>query len=218
MIVKPSAVHPAAVAGAAEVRIAVGPDARAGLQQPVYSRVMQTAHWGTLTLLLCAYAIAWTIDSAASPVDKAWLIMLHRSLGIAILLVTGLRLVIRQCTRIPPLPAGLPAAQRLAARVSVISLYALLIGQPLLGLAASILHDERVVLFGGFVLPRRLPLDPTLAHGLFQVHRAVGWMLLALIGLHVAAALYHYFVRKDHVLAAMLPGLRMQPGDADSVL
>jgi cytochrome b561 len=30
--------------------------------------------------------------------------------------------------------------------------------------------------------------------------------LLTLVGLHVAAALYHYFIRRDGVLQRMLPG------------
>jgi cytochrome b561 len=31
------------------------------------------------------------------------------------------------------------------------------------------------------------------------------WTLLALIALHAAAALYHYFIRRDGVLQRMLP-------------
>jgi cytochrome b561 len=172
---------------------------------------MQSMHWGTVTLLLCTFAAAWMIDDMPKPADRAWLLMLHRSLGITLLLVTGLRLVIRYRTRIPPLPPGLPTAQRLAAKLSAISLYAALITQPVLGLAASILHGDRVVLFGGFVLPRLLPGDRRLAHALFEVHGAAAAAFLAVIGLHIAAALYHHFVRKDHVLASMLPGVSMTP-------
>ena len=32
------------------------------------------------------------------------------------------------------------------------------------------------------------------------------YLLLSLVGLHVAAALYHYFIRRDRVLQRMLPG------------
>ncbi|MGH9485792.1 MAG: cytochrome b/b6 domain-containing protein, partial [Terriglobales bacterium] len=34
------------------------------------------------------------------------------------------------------------------------------------------------------------------------------YLLLGLAGLHVAAALYHYFIRRDCVLQRMLPGGR----------
>jgi cytochrome b561 len=32
------------------------------------------------------------------------------------------------------------------------------------------------------------------------------YLLLTLVGLHVLAALYHYFIRRDGVLQRMLPG------------
>jgi cytochrome b561 len=177
-------------------------------EAPGYSRVMQAIHWTTLTLLLSACLAAWMIDGAGSRERAIWLVMLHRSLGMTILLITLIRLVTRQRTRIPPLPAGLPAVQRIASRVSAILLYILLSVQPLLGLAASLLHGDRVVLFGNIELPAPLPVNKPLAHQIFQLHGWTALALLLLIGLHGTAALYHHFIRKDAVLAGMLPGVR----------
>nr|WP_294560096.1 cytochrome b/b6 domain-containing protein [uncultured Rhodopila sp.] len=173
-----------------------------------YSRVMQVIHWTTLALLLSACLAAWMIDAAGSREQAAWLVMLHRSLGMTILLMTPIRLAIRQRAGTPPLPAGLPAAQRIAARVTAGLLYALLGLQPLLGLAASQLHGDRVLLFGTIDLPAWLPANRPLAHQIFQLHGWTAMALLLLIGLHATAALYHHFVRKDAVLAGMLPGVR----------
>ncbi|MBI3702316.1 MAG: cytochrome b/b6 domain-containing protein, partial [Rhizobiales bacterium] len=40
-----------------------------------------------------------------------------------------------------------------------------------------------------------------------DVHAVLSnYAMLTLIGLHVTAALYHYFVRRDGVLQRMLPG------------
>jgi cytochrome b561 len=185
---------------------------RVGDQVVGYTRAMQAMHWGTVALLICAYLAAWMIDGASSPAEKAWLIMLHRSFGITILLLTWMRLAFRLRTRVPPLPADVPAVQRLAARASVITLYAVLIVQPLLGLAASMLHGGRTMVFGSVVLRPLLPVDRAFAHQVF--HRVYAWTslaLLALIGMHVVAALHHHFVRKDEVLAGMLPGVQRQP-------
>jgi cytochrome b561 len=175
---------------------------------PRYSGVMQAMHWVTVALLCCAYPVAWMIDSAISQPEAARLLMLHRSFGVAILLMTILRLGIRRQARIPPLPADLPAIQRVAARASAALLYALLIVQPLLGFAASLLHGDHVVLFGNLELPVRVTVDKPLAHRLFELHGWIALALLGLIGLHAAAALHHHFVRKDSVLAGMLPGRR----------
>jgi cytochrome b561 len=38
------------------------------------------------------------------------------------------------------------------------------------------------------------------------MHLLGSWILLGLVSLHVAAALYHHFVGRDRVLWAMLPG------------
>jgi cytochrome b561 len=175
-------------------------------ESPGYSGVMQAIHWTTLILLLCACLAAWMIDGAGSRDQAAWLVMLHRSLGMTILLITLIRLAARQRTRIARLPPGLPPVQRVAARATTILLYALLGLQPLLGLAASLLHGDRVVLFGGIALPGPLPVNKPLAHDIFQLHGWTAIALLLLIGLHAAAALHHHFVRKDAVLAGMLPG------------
>jgi cytochrome b561 len=170
---------------------------------------MQAIHWTTLTLLLCACLAAWMIGGATSRGQAAWLVMLHRSLGMTILLMTPIRLAIRRRSRIPALPAGLPAAQRVAARVTMVTLYALLTLQPLLGLAASQFHGDRVALFGTIALPLLVPMNKPLAHHIFQLHGWTALALLLLIGLHATAALYHHFVRKDAVLAGMLPGVRL---------
>ena len=47
-----------------------------------------------------------------------------------------------------------------------------------------------------------LPLN---AKAAYDVHVFVVWSLFALIGLHVAAALFHHFVRRDGILIRMLP-------------
>jgi hypothetical protein len=44
-----------------------------------------------------------------------------------------------------------------------------------------------------------------LAHQLLSLHKIVGFSLLGLIVLHVSAALYHHFWRRDDTLTAMLP-------------
>lgn len=91
----------------------------------------------------------------------------------------------------------------------------MLIVQPLLGLAASLLHGDRTVLFGGVVLPVVLPEDRALAHQVFQVHDWTALVLLVLISLHATAALYHHFVGRDAVLAGLLPGVQRLPQRAD---
>lgn len=173
--------------------------------RPGYSGPMRAMHWATVALLLGTYTLAWTIEDAATTSEAAWLAMLHRSCGLGVLALTVLRLTWRQVTAVPPLPAELPASRRLAARAVTVAFYALLGLQPLLGLAASLLHGDQVTLFGRFALPAILPVDKPLAQRVFALHGWLALLLLALIGVHVVAALHHHVIRRDQVLAGMLP-------------
>ena len=172
-----------------------------------YTRAMQIMHWVTVALLFGAYLLAWAAGNAETGVEAAWLVMLHRSFGLTILALTAIRFAWRQRSRVPPLPADVPAIQQLAARASAMGLYVLLALQPLLGLTASMLHGDRILVFGGIVAPSFLPADPAFAHQVFEMHGWTALLLLALIGVHSGAALYHHLIRRDEVLAGMLPGL-----------
>jgi cytochrome b561 len=173
-----------------------------------YGRTMRVLHWSTAALLLGPYLTVWAIGHIASEADAVWLAMLHRSFGIQLLLLTVTRLLVRGRSAIPPLPSGIPALQRLAARLNVAGLYALLIAQPLLGIAGTMVHGDRATVFGNFVLPAMLPVNPKLGMDLFAMHGWVAVALLGLIGMHAIAALHHHFVRRDTVLLRMLPGAR----------
>ena len=56
-----------------------------------------------------------------------------------------------------------------------------------------------------FNLPPIVGKDEAFATQLFTIHRWVGWLLIALVLMHVGAALYHQFIRRDSVLKRMLP-------------
>ncbi|HEV2676074.1 MAG TPA: cytochrome b/b6 domain-containing protein [Aliidongia sp.] len=180
-----------------------------------YGGAMRAIHWITLALLVGAYALAWSIDGASSRDQAAWLRMVHRSFGLTILLLTVIRLGWRQVSPAPALPDSMPWAQRIAAKGVAILLYVLLFLQPLLGLAASQAHGDRVGFFGLWTLPSVMATDRALSRQLFALHGTVALVLLALIALHAGAALHHHFIRRDDLLRGMLPSLRRSPGQSD---
>ena len=182
-----------------------------------HTAAIRTMHWVSASLLVGSYATAWTVSFATSNASAARLILLHRSFGVVIFTVTAIRFAWRQRTRMPDLPTDVPKLQRKAARANVVGLYILLVLQPLLGLTASMLHGDHLSLLGGLVMPDLLPIDRKLAHAIFQAHGIVALLLLGLIGMHAAAALYHHFVRRDDVLAGMLPGVERRGGTASPV-
>ncbi len=85
---------------------------------PFYPLSMRVLHWLTAALLLFAYPLAWSIEHAQSAEAAARLVMLHRSIGVTVFLLTLIRLVRRMTSEAPPLPTDLPGWQHWAAQVN----------------------------------------------------------------------------------------------------
>jgi cytochrome b561 len=50
-------------------------------------------------------------------------------------------------------------------------------------------------------------------HEVFETaHIWLAWGMIGLVPLHILAALYHHFVRRDNALLRMLPGVRLRSG------
>jgi cytochrome b561 len=148
-------------------------------------------------------------------------VQLHRSLGLVVWGVTLGRLVWRQFAKFPNWPVDMTRPMRVAAQGSEYALYALLLSQPILGLLQTNAHGDRVNLFFLGQLPALIGRDRAVDRQLLAVHQTVGFLLLGLIALHVSAALFHHFWRRDDTLTAMLPSAAARraarsPGEAAS--
>lgn len=173
-----------------------------------YDRTAKAVHWTTLLLIAGVYMAVWASHVVGTKEQSALLVQLHRSMGLTILALTLFRLAWRWNARIPPLPAELPPFQKFAARATEYVLYVLLLLQPALGLLNTNARGRRVDFYFLGELPPVIGPDKVLAKQAMAAHEFVAYLLVALVALHAAAALFHHFVRRDNVLKAMLPGLR----------
>jgi cytochrome b561 len=133
------------------------------------------------------------------------LVQIHKPLGIAILVLVLIRLALRLIYGAPALPAGLPEPIKLAAHLSQVILYALMIAMPIIGWAMLSAAAYPVVLFGGVHLPPILPVNPGLHTLLWHAHYYLAFAFFAVILMHVAAILFHKLVRNDGVFETMRP-------------
>jgi cytochrome b561 len=178
-----------------------------------YGSVAKFLHW-TLALLLLGMIVLGAIMNDLPRTDplKFTLFQLHKSIGIALLLLSVLRLGWRWAHPAPPLPAGMPAWERWLAKTIVVVFYALMIGIPFLGWAVVSTSPLNIptVLFGIIPWPH-LPILPTLANKkelsetLGELHGFLAYAVLALLALHVGGALKHHFISRDDVLTRMAP-------------
>jgi cytochrome b561 len=176
----------------------------------VFDPTTRSLHWLTAGLMLLVFVLAFSIDRARSGTSFTALLQLHRSLGITVWTVTLFRFVWRQFARFPNWPADMPQPMRLAAQGSELAFYALLLAQPVLGLLQTNAQGDQVDLFFLGQLPPLIGEDRQLARQLLALHETVGFLLLGLIALHVSAALFHHFWRRDDTLTAMLPSVTVR--------
>ncbi|HZQ11747.1 MAG TPA: cytochrome b [Pseudolabrys sp.] len=171
-----------------------------------YTSTAKFLHWLILALLVVQFAVAWSMPHIGRNTPVTTLISLHFTLGIVILAVALVRLAWRAAQGEPEPEDGLPPWQTASARIVHWLLYLLLLALPLLGWINASWRGMPVVM-AGLELPK---LVATRAPGwgwTGDVHEVLSnYVLLALVGLHVAAALYHHFIRGDRVLQRMLPG------------
>lgn len=163
-------------------------------------------HWSMAALILAMLFVG--VAMVSSMALRPALLMLHRPIGIALLILVVVRLLHRLRRRVPPLPRDLPRWQRFAAHASHVALYALMFAMPLIGWAMVSAAGNPVLLWGDVQLPAIAPHDPAVYSLLRAAHAWLARALLAVILLHLAAALYHAWIRRDGVFASMASGRR----------
>jgi superoxide oxidase len=183
----------------------VAPPVRA---RPPFDTLTITLHWTTVLIVLTLLGSGLLYGQVE---ERSWsptLLQVHRSLGVTIWTLTVFRLLWRVTgARFPAFPAAMTPLHQLGARLSEYALYALLLIQPATGLAQTIFRGRPFEVFARSI-PPLVARDVGLV-GIFRAAHEIGaWCLLALAGLHAAAALAHHFILRDDVLQAMAPPLR----------
>lgn len=137
--------------------------------------------------------------------DRVWP-TIHVSLGFALLALAAFRILWRLRNPSPPLPAGMSKAAKLSAQVSHFGLYAAMVLIPLTGWLAFTEHVRRSlgVAPASFFWVAKIPILPDFHINFHFIHKWGGNAALALIALHVIAALKHHFFDRDDVLVRML--------------
>lgn len=170
---------------------------------PARPRAMRRLHWLTAAALVAAAALALVRDDVAARMARQWLLEGHRHVGLLILLLALIRIGLRlKLGRLPPSSDSRLA--HLAAALTHAAIYAALLALPLIGWALSDAEGKPVHLLGA-TLPALVADDEDLADRLLVWHQDVAWVLLGLLALHVAAALWHHFIKRDGVLRSMWP-------------
>lgn len=171
-----------------------------------YTATAKLLHWLILALLIVQFIVAWAMPAMRRDTPVTTLISLHFTIGVVIIVVAIVRLVWRVTHGEPKPLDEIPPWQVQTAQVVHWLLYLLLFVVPFLGWMNASWRGMPVVMFG-LELPKLLATRAPGWAWTGDVHSLLAeYGILTLVGLHVLAALYHYFIRRDGVLQRMLPG------------
>lgn len=162
-------------------------------------------HWLMFLLVIMMLGIGKFVMPGVPVADpqKPFMLQIHAYIGIFITILLVARLIVLFTTKRPaPADAGNSFLNFVGKAVHFL-LYVLIIGMALSGLGMF----QQANLPGIFSGAAPYPTDffsypPRIGHGLTST------LLVLLILLHVGAALYHQFIRKDNLLSRMWFGKR----------
>jgi cytochrome b561 len=170
-----------------------------------YSRTAILLHWVLVALLAAQIGFGWFLeDVARGTPERAIYVNLHKSTGMLIGLLILFRLYWRLSHRPPALPASLPAWEKAVASSSHVLLYAAMVIMPLSGYIASNFSQYGVNFFNRIKLPPWGVEDSNIYAFFNGMHDITAGVLVALIVLHVLAALRH-LLKKDGTFSRIWP-------------
>ncbi len=171
-----------------------------------YDRTAIVLHWVIAAAILGQILFGWYLDEIprGTPARSLY-VNLHKSTGLTLGLLILFRVYWRVTHKAPLLPVSTPAWERAAARASHLALYACMIIMPLAGYVASNFSKYGVKFFNAVLLPPWGIEDPRIYEFFKGVHRVTSYVFVALIALHVLAAVRHLVLR-DGVFDRMWPG------------
>ena len=168
-------------------------------------------HWTMAVLVMAQIPLGFAaVVTRMSPL-KLDLFILHKSMGMLILLLTGFRLAWRLANPTPMPPAGSARWEQRAAGVCHALLYAALVAIAISGWIINASSNVPFRVFWQIPLPPITAPDEVVAHAATLAHHGILAFLLALLVIHIGAAARHHLVQRDEVLVRMLPGARRQP-------
>ncbi len=174
-------------------------------QHHPFTRIL---HWTTFALLIVAAVSVCAREFIEGPATRRLLLAIHEWSGLTVLALIALRLAWRAYASVGRLHAKMSPRTRIAAALGHYAIYATTLALPVLGWLTANAYGQTLRLFGLLPLPTLMARDRDVGNELQDWHVDAAWLLLALALGHVAAALWHHYIRRDNLLRSMQPYLR----------
>jgi len=167
-----------------------------------YGAVAVIVHWVMAVLLIGLLALGLYMVTLPVSLEKLKLYGWHKEYGMLALFLAVFRVFWRLGSITPHL--ALPTLEKVAARLVHWAFYGFMFALPLTGWLMSSSAGLPVSFFGLVVLPDLVAPNEHYMNLYKDLHKWLGYALIATIALHTAAALKHHFINKDNILRRML--------------
>lgn len=208
----PSNLRPNSIRSSGEHRLvtpaALPCTSRDRVPAPRHHPFTRILHWTTFVALIVAAVTVCARDFIDDPTTRRVLLAIHEWTGLTVLALIVLRLAWRAYANVGRLHAKLSPRTRIVAALGHYALYATTLALPVLGWLTANAYGQTLRLFGLLPLPTLMARDRELGYSLQDWHVDAACVLLALVLGHVAAALWHHYVRRNGVLRSMQPFVR----------
>jgi len=179
-------------------------------QDPIrrYSNTAVALHWITVVVVLTQVILGFAFaEFMAKGPAQAEVFAWHKTLGALILILALIRLGYRLMNPPPPFPPELPRWRRIAAVWNHRAFYFLLIVLPLSGLIAvsGMSPNGHTTLVGGISIPIISGIARETGETSGDLHVVLVFTTIALLLLHVAAAIFQQFFEHDRAAGRMPP-------------
>jgi cytochrome b561 len=169
------------------------------MEKTQYDITIRILHWAIAALIFTLIALGWWMSELPrTDANKLSYILLHKSLGISVLILIIGRVAMRLLTPIPPLPDSISASEQKLAKAGHFALYVFMFATPLSGYIMSMASGYGIEWLG-IKLHNYIGVSLELAENMEEVHETLPYILLAVVGVHVAGYLKHRFFDSSKV-------------------
>ncbi|MFN3235291.1 MAG: cytochrome b [Gammaproteobacteria bacterium] len=171
-----------------------------------YGTLAKAFHWLTFLLVVTLLIVGYLMDDFDGAI-RPFMYTTHKLFGLLLLLLMALRIIWALANPKPKLPKGTSYLEKFAEHFVHGAMYLLLFIMPLAGWFMSTAAGKAPTFYGLFSIPMPfVPLNKAWAKIAFSIHEISAILIIIFVCIHVAAALYHHYVREDNILIRMLPG------------
>ena len=168
-----------------------------------YGSVSTFLHWLIFLLVSCLLVVGFVMVDMQDKVAQANVFNAHKLTGLTVLVLMIIRASWALLNPKPELPKDIPNWQQTSERVLHFLLYVILIAMPIVGWVTAVSAGYAPHI-GSIKIGLPIAQNKFVANLFGTLHGLLAFVIITFVSIHVAAALYHYFVKKDKILQRML--------------